>query len=358
MRYTDNYRYQTIMDNNRLKSSNRCCNCHKCCNHCRCCSCKCNMNNNYNNTYSADQKKKVFSNTLPAISYSNDDSSHDDLLKAINESLIEYDLHLRSNKETNNRLCYPEMKSISTRDHNPIDTYIKSLLNNANINNNVNTNSTTTINNEINLYESINSYSDILFNNAFCENEHYDFIVGRGHNEPKDYINLPINPAFAKRNVVFIDSNPRVNADIQQSIQDIDFSHFGICKEQKQNQYQYQNQDFNESININFIFDWSSFYCGAMHNLVNIMNNLGRKCRIFIPLDRPHDTIPNDIMQSLENDMFEIVIKDGLYPLFDWNKEEYVYLEEDQKSQSNKLKLVSDYVNPDRYILIHANPIK
>lgn len=174
------------------------------------------------------------------------------------------------------------------------------------------------------------------------EEEHYDFIVGRGRTDLEGYMNIPINPVFSSRNVVFIDANPKMNADIKQFIETIDFSWFGICKD----------QDPEERIIVNIIFDWSSFYCGAMQNLTNIVTNIGRRCRIFIPLDSNNNDVPSDIMRELKNSIFTITVENGHYPLFDWTKEGNVCL--GINPMSGRPKIIRELVNPDKYILIYA----
>lgn len=230
-------------------------------------------------------------------------------------------------------------KDISCNDTDPINEYVRFLINSS-----LSSDQNKKIDNSEEMHKLMdvdtitNLDSDLTFSSN--EHEHYDFIIGRGRNEPTNYMNLPINPMFLSRNVVFIDCNPDTHADIQQRIEDVDFSYFGICKD----------QDPLELISVNIIFDWSSFYCGAMQNLTRIITNIGRRCRIFIPLDRPNNTIPKDIMQVLNNDVFTITLTDGIYPLFDWTKEGDNCL--GINLLTGKQKNISELVNPDKYILI------
>jgi hypothetical protein len=193
-------------------------------------------------------------------------------------------------------------------------------------------------------YQKFSEYNPIDFylNINNIEQEHYDFIVGRGRNELPDYMNLPINPVFASRNVVFIDCNPNMQADIQQRIEYVDFSWFGICNE----------QDPHERISVNIIFDWSSFYCGAMQNLKNIVTSIGRRCHIFVPLDSTSNNIPIDISRELQTSIFTIIVKDGRYPLFDWNKDSDISL--GINPMTGKRKIISELVNPNKYMIIYA----
>lgn len=160
-------------------------------------------------------------------------------------------------------------------------------------------------------------------------NPHYDFIIGRGKNDPSGYMNFPLNPIFSKRNIVFIDANPIMNADIKQLLHHVDFNNFGIC----------HNQDPMEVIDVRFLFDWSSFYCGALQNLNEIISKIGRKCQIFVPLSKDENTIPIEIKGTLSNKIFMITLVEGYYPLFNWN---------------NESQTIKDYINPNRYIRIYA----
>ena len=160
-------------------------------------------------------------------------------------------------------------------------------------------------------------------------NSHFDFVIGRGKVYPIGYMNIPLNPRLYNRNLIYIDPNLEMDADIKQRLHEIDFSIFGICKD----------QDITESIDIRFIFDWSSFYCGALHSLTNVIMGIGRKCQILVPLSKNENTIPSDIKSELSSDIFTISLVEGFYPLFD---------------KTNNIKLLEDYINSSRYIKIYA----
>ena len=163
-------------------------------------------------------------------------------------------------------------------------------------------------------------------------NDHYDFIIGRGQNEPNEYLNFPLNPLFNNRNIIYIDPNPQMNADIKQPLQDVDFSFFGLCK----------YQDVNETIRVRFIFDWSSFYCGALECLTDIVLKLGRRCQILVPLNKDEPMLPKNIINTLNNKLFTLSTAEGKYILFDWSKETIL----------PHGKKMSTYVNNERYIKI------
>ncbi|VBB18928.1 hypothetical protein YASMINEVIRUS_1460 [Yasminevirus sp. GU-2018] len=171
---------------------------------------------------------------------------------------------------------------------------------------------------------------------------HFDFIIGRGKTYPPGYMNLPLNPALAKRNIIYIDPNPVMNADIQKYLHEVDFSHYGICDE----------QDPSREIDVRFIFDWSSFYCGALSSLTNIVLGIGRKCQILVPLDPSEREVPGDILRELNNDLFTISTVEGRYPLFDWSYDDRNKSDLDPMTQERKM--VSSRVNPRRYVRIEA----
>jgi hypothetical protein len=163
---------------------------------------------------------------------------------------------------------------------------------------------------------------------------HYDFIVGRGKNAPNHYMNFPLNPNLQKRNIVYIDPNPAMDADIRQMLDEVDFRSFGICKD----------QDPKEEINIRFFFDWSSFYCGAIQSLTKVILGIGRKCQIFVPLSKDEQTIPSDVKFRLSSNIFTLALVEGRYPMFDWN--------EHNDPVIHAKPSMRNVMNPDRYIRI------
>ena len=149
----------------------------------------------------------------------------------------------------------------------------------------------------------------------------YDFIIGRGKIDIPGYLNLPINKYLQSRNIIFIDPDERVGADIQQNVQDVNFSQY----------------DDNKIINIRFIFDWSCFYCTAIYGIVSIVQKLNRKCQFLIPLGIDEKTIPDIIKITLRRPFIKLDLIEGLYPLFDW------------ESDGEK---IGKFINRSAYILI------
>ena len=141
--------------------------------------------------------------------------------------------------------------------------------------------------------------------------DHIDFIIGRGKSYPEYGLNLPLNPDLitSNRNIIFIDQDLGMNPDINQRIEDVDFMQFNICK----------TQDPDEKIYIRFFFDWSSFYCGAVQSLTQIIKKIGRKCQIFVPLYIDENKIPGDVIRELSDNIFKINIIEGKYPMFNWD---------------------------------------
>src|SRR5690606_14281736 len=58
----------------------------------------------------------------------------------------------------------------------------------------------------------------------FGHSPHIDFIIGRGTKEPKNYLNIPLSSSFCDRNVVYIDPEPSVCANVKLLLEDVDFS--------------------------------------------------------------------------------------------------------------------------------------
>lgn len=170
----------------------------------------------------------------------------------------------------------------------------------------------------------------------------YDFIVGRGRNVPKNYMNFPLNPRLQSRNLIYIDPNPVMDSDIKLMLHEVDFSYFGICKD----------QDPDEDIMVRFFFDWSSFYCGAMQNLTNTVLRIGRRCQIFVPLNKDENQIPADVKRELCSDIFTLNLVGGKYPMFDWTSTEQV-INGMTRSLSNVSFMDAD-INPKCYLRIDA----
>lgn len=172
---------------------------------------------------------------------------------------------------------------------------------------------------------SIDKYIETLCDNL---DKQIDFIVGRGKIYLPGCLNIPLNPKFNERKFITIDPTVDMEADEMKLIQDVDFNVFGITK----------HHDPDEIIEVKIFFDWSSFYCGAMQELTNIIQRIGRKCKIYVPLSKDENVIPDDIKRNLSSDIFTLNLVEGQYPLFDWNN----------------FAGLNEYVNPTRYIRIDA----
>jgi hypothetical protein len=160
--------------------------------------------------------------------------------------------------------------------------------------------------------------------------QHCYFVIGRGRNEPKGYMNFPLNPQLIDRNITYIDPNSDMDADIKMLLDDVDFTKYGIDK----------HNDPDELIDIKFIFDWSSFYCGALSCLPKVIKNLGRKCSIYVPLSKDEHLVTDECKRILKEPIFTLLTAEGSYPLFDWT--------------IDKTFNMSKYINKDRYILIQT----
>ena len=176
---------------------------------------------------------------------------------------------------------------------------------------------------------------------------HIDFIVGRGKNAPRAYMNFPMNHKLLKRNLIYIDPNPAMDSDVKQLLHDVDFSLFGICKNQEQNP--------NEEIMVRFFFDWSSFYCGAVQSLTDVILRIGRKCQIFVPLSIDEQIIPSQVKNELCSNIFTLNTVEGLYPLFDWNaKNQTIPRVTTVPNHIPITTMIRNVINPDRYMRIDA----
>lgn len=163
--------------------------------------------------------------------------------------------------------------------------------------------------------------------------DHIDFIVGRGKNYPSECMNIPMNPLLNARNIILIDSNPMMGADIIDLLGNIDFTNFGISSQ----------QDPQNLINLRFIFDWSTFYCSAIDSMVKITKHLKHKMEILVPMESTDQWIPSEILEVMDDPMYRITVEDGYYPLFD-----------PEVKDSDQLKRI---INTEKYIRIGVNPI-
>lgn len=167
---------------------------------------------------------------------------------------------------------------------------------------------------------------------------HIDFVVGRGRVYPNGYMNIPLNPSLQSRNVIFIDPSDAVHADVKQYVQEVDYSQFGITSQ----------QDRNHDIRVRFIFDWSSFYCGAMQGMEDVARQLGRPFEILVPLSHDEPDVPPDVKRVFNNRIYIPTAEIGEYPLFDWTagaNGEFVSSVLGDRS-------IASFINPTRYIRI------
>jgi hypothetical protein len=133
-----------------------------------------------------------------------------------------------------------------------------------------------------------------------------------------------------------------MNADIKQCLNEVDFSLFDVCKD----------QDPNENISVRIIFDWSTFYCGALQTLTDVVNKIGRRCQILVPLDPHENIVPLDVVRHLANGPYTLTVAEGQHPLFDWSLDGNPIL--GTNYMNGQPKRISDIVNPKRYLRIYA----
>ena len=170
---------------------------------------------------------------------------------------------------------------------------------------------------------SVNEKTNIVNKNNL---DHIDFIVGRGHIYPSGCMNIPMNPIFNERNVIFVDSNPTMGADIVDLLENVNFDDYGITSR--------------SLINLRFIFDWSTFYCSAIYSMKRIAHRLKHRMEIYVPLESDEQMIPSEILSVMDDPIFTITIQDGFYPLFD-----------------PRIKETYSIFNIEKYIKIQVNDI-
>jgi hypothetical protein len=166
-----------------------------------------------------------------------------------------------------------------------------------------------------------------------CEtNDRVNIIVGRGRNEVQGYRNLPLNNIFNNSNILYIDSNEYSDPDILGLLEDIDFTQIG----------------FTDIItDIRIYFDWSTFYCTALPNLIKILNHfkneLNRSIKVYVPLYPDDKSLPSDVKKYLIDDNLHLNMKVmlvyGLYPLFEWDNQ-------------SRIKDMKDSINQNIYLMI------
>lgn len=168
------------------------------------------------------------------------------------------------------------------------------------------------------------------------QTSHNDFIVvvGRGRTPYRAHLNIPLNPLFNNRNVVYIDASPEVNPDICDQLINVDFTKFGITRE--------QDPECKKSVRI--FFDFSSFFCGGIQSIHKIAQQLRRPFEIYTPLSPNENIVPSDIKQIMWQPVYDFILEDGQYPLFDWG----TGFVESYGRQNH----IAEYVNPNKYIKI------
>jgi len=273
-------------------------------------------NNNTNNTNNKD-------NNNEKISYINNVSGLQSFITNSLNTSTNMDIDTEMNDATRT------IEIIETKDN--LD--IKHLETNDLETNDLETNDLET--NDLETKDLETKYSDKVTNTNINTNiKHIDFIVGRGHNNPDKYMNIPINPELLNRNIIYIDPNPEMNADIKQLMHLVDYSVFDIKK---------------NSIKTRFMFDWSSFYCGGLQYLEEVAKQIDYEFEVLVPLEKNENNISSTIQSTLnKNERFNVAIVNGKYPLFDWSN---TNLSEYTKSSQN-IKSLSDLINPEKYIII------
>ncbi|AYV77572.1 MAG: hypothetical protein Dasosvirus8_6 [Dasosvirus sp.] len=149
--------------------------------------------------------------------------------------------------------------------------------------------------------------------NPVPQRKHIDFIVGRGRLAPQGYLNIPLSDYMKTRNIVFVDPALEHDADIQKLIENVNFSNYRIT----------HLEDPNEMIDVNIIFDWSTFYCTALQSMKAIADKIGRRFKVYVPLAPDEKKIPSIIKEHLSNPKFIVTIVEAQYPMFKIDQEEY-----------------------------------
>ena len=103
---------------------------------------------------------------------------------------------------------------------------------------------------------------------------------------------------------------------------------------------------------IRIYFDWSTFYCSALPNLVRMLkhfkNELNRSIKVYAPLYPDDRSLPNDVKKYLIdipnsnpnlNFNLNVMLVYGPYPLFDWNNQ-------------SKLVEIKECINQNIYLMI------
>jgi len=276
-----------------------------------------------------NMKKKYESDLQKAIKQSIEEKKLNDIeqqniKKAIEESLEEKKLNdIINNIDDNNNT-------------NDIDNYLQNMIDNLSITEK----KVITSRNGDDMYDykknikKTNTYNENENNNK-TKNEtkkHINIIVGRGPKELKGGLNIPLSPIFTNGNNVFIDALPEVNPDIAKPLSEVDFTQFGITKD----------QDPENKTDVRIYFDWSSAYCGGLHSIHKIAQQLRRPFEIYVTLSNTENKVPSDVKNILWYRCYDFILEDGHYPLFDWTVPVL-------KSSG---KPISDYVNPNHYLKI------
>jgi hypothetical protein len=170
--------------------------------------------------------------------------------------------------------------------------------------------------------------------NGMSWDSRVNIIVGRGRKEVEGNMNLPLNPIFDFSYVMYVDESPFSDPDVQMKIEDIDFSQFG----------------FGDNVtDIRIYFDWSSFYCTAMHNIAQLITRfkyeVGKSVKVYVPLYVEDKSLPGDVKRCvIDSPLYDANVRlsmvYGKYPLFNWM----------DQNRNDKLK---EAVNEEMYILIN-----
>jgi hypothetical protein len=139
-------------------------------------------------------------------------------------------------------------------------------------------------------------------------------VVGRGRRDLKGGLNFPLNPAIEVcPYLLYVDQNEEPDPDIWTKIEDLRIEEIGLSP---------------DITSVRVYFDWSSFYCTAMQEIVRFMNRVrsvtGMSVTVYAPLYADDKSLPGDVkrcvVDSQENKGdIRLMLVCGTYPLFDWH---------------------------------------
>jgi hypothetical protein len=172
-------------------------------------------------------------------------------------------------------------------------------------------------------------------------NDNVTVVVGRGkYDMLGNNIRFQLSKNFINKKILFASDDANLCADITGPIHMADYNKYKITKENE------------HTLDLIFVYDCPVVYCEVIENIKRLAKNLNRKFAVYTPLGPTDKIIPNEIKKELANDIFNLQLVKGEYPLFNWCQS--TMTPSFVSFLSNTKYDISSIVNRDHYLVVNV----